>query len=276
MIASENFVPRAVLECQGSVLTNKYAEGYPGQALLRRLRVRRHRRAAGDRPRQGAVRGRPRERPAALGRAGQRRRLPRAAAAGRHADGPRARPRRPPDARDEDQRVGPAVRHRAVPGRPRDEPDRHGRGRRGRPGAPAEDDPRRLVGLPAPARLRRVPGDRRRGRRLPGGRHGPLRRARRRRAAPESGALRRRRHDDDPQDDRRRPRRHDPLPRGVRQGDQLGRVPRPAGRPARAHHRRQGGGPADRRGPRPSASARSARWPARARWPRSCSARAAG
>ena len=30
-IASENFVPRAVLECQGSVLTNKYAEGYPGR-----------------------------------------------------------------------------------------------------------------------------------------------------------------------------------------------------------------------------------------------------
>jgi glycine hydroxymethyltransferase len=31
LIASENFVPRAVLECQGSVLTNKYAEGYPGR-----------------------------------------------------------------------------------------------------------------------------------------------------------------------------------------------------------------------------------------------------
>lgn len=29
LIASENFVPRAVLEAQGSVLTNKYAEGYP-------------------------------------------------------------------------------------------------------------------------------------------------------------------------------------------------------------------------------------------------------
>ena len=31
MIASENFVPEAVLECHGSVLTNKYAEGYPGR-----------------------------------------------------------------------------------------------------------------------------------------------------------------------------------------------------------------------------------------------------
>jgi glycine hydroxymethyltransferase len=31
MIASENFAPQAVLECQGSVLTNKYAEGYPGR-----------------------------------------------------------------------------------------------------------------------------------------------------------------------------------------------------------------------------------------------------
>jgi glycine hydroxymethyltransferase len=31
MIASENFVPQAILECQGSVLTNKYAEGLPGK-----------------------------------------------------------------------------------------------------------------------------------------------------------------------------------------------------------------------------------------------------
>ncbi|MGH6991699.1 MAG: serine hydroxymethyltransferase, partial [Caulobacteraceae bacterium] len=29
LIASENIVSRAVLEAQGSVLTNKYAEGYP-------------------------------------------------------------------------------------------------------------------------------------------------------------------------------------------------------------------------------------------------------
>jgi glycine hydroxymethyltransferase len=31
MIAAENFVPQAVLDCQGSVLTNKYAEGLPGK-----------------------------------------------------------------------------------------------------------------------------------------------------------------------------------------------------------------------------------------------------
>lgn len=30
LIASENFTSRAVLECLGSVLTNKYSEGYPG------------------------------------------------------------------------------------------------------------------------------------------------------------------------------------------------------------------------------------------------------
>src|SRR5947209_16851787 len=31
LIASENIVSAAVLEAQGSVLTNKYAEGYPGR-----------------------------------------------------------------------------------------------------------------------------------------------------------------------------------------------------------------------------------------------------
>ena len=31
MIASENFAPASVMEAQGSVLTNKYAEGYPGK-----------------------------------------------------------------------------------------------------------------------------------------------------------------------------------------------------------------------------------------------------
>ncbi len=31
LIASENFVSEAVLEAQGCVMTNKYAEGYPGK-----------------------------------------------------------------------------------------------------------------------------------------------------------------------------------------------------------------------------------------------------
>ena len=31
MIASENFVPQQILQAQGSILTNKYAEGYPGK-----------------------------------------------------------------------------------------------------------------------------------------------------------------------------------------------------------------------------------------------------
>jgi glycine hydroxymethyltransferase len=31
LIASENFVSEAVLEALGSVMTNKYAEGYPGR-----------------------------------------------------------------------------------------------------------------------------------------------------------------------------------------------------------------------------------------------------
>ncbi|RLS90771.1 MAG: serine hydroxymethyltransferase, partial [Planctomycetota bacterium] len=31
MIASENYTSPAIMACQGSVLTNKYAEGYPGK-----------------------------------------------------------------------------------------------------------------------------------------------------------------------------------------------------------------------------------------------------
>jgi glycine hydroxymethyltransferase len=38
LIASENFTSPAVMEAQGSVLTNKYAEGYPKETLVWRLR----------------------------------------------------------------------------------------------------------------------------------------------------------------------------------------------------------------------------------------------
>ena len=39
LIASENFTSRAVMEAQGSCLTNKYAEGYPGRRWYRRMRI---------------------------------------------------------------------------------------------------------------------------------------------------------------------------------------------------------------------------------------------
>ena len=186
--------------------------GLPRTPLLRRLRVGRRLRAARDRPRQGAVRRRARQRAAALRLAGQRGRLPRAAGAGRDDHGPLARARRPPDPRHEDQRVRAAVRHRRLRGRPREQPDRHGRGRPHRARAPAEAAAGGLVGLSAPARLRALSRDRRRGRRAADGRHGPLRRPRRRRAAPQPDRVRRGRgHDHDPQDARRPARGSDPL-----------------------------------------------------------------
>ena len=210
--------------------------GLSRQALLRRLREHRRDRAARDRPREGAVRGRARERPAARRRDGQRGRLPRAAAAGRPPHGALAAARRPPHARHEDQRVRAALRDRAVRGLAGGLSDRHGRGRAARQGAAAEDDPRRLVGLLALPRLRALPGDRRRGRRAADGRHGALRRPGGRRGAPEPRPLRRRGHDDRAQDSRRPPLRPHPVPRGVREEDQLGRLPR-ASRAARSSTR---------------------------------------
>ena len=41
LIASENYTSAAVMEATGTILTNKYAEGYPGPTILRRMRIRR-------------------------------------------------------------------------------------------------------------------------------------------------------------------------------------------------------------------------------------------
>ena len=69
MIASENFVPRAVLEAQGSVLTNKYAEATRAAATTAdascgRCRVTRHRAC------EAGLRRRLRQRSAPCGRSG--------------------------------------------------------------------------------------------------------------------------------------------------------------------------------------------------------------
>ena len=72
LIASENFASAArCIDAMGTPLTNKYAEGYPGQAVLRRVRGGGRGGAARDRARQAALRRRARQRAAALRRAGQ-------------------------------------------------------------------------------------------------------------------------------------------------------------------------------------------------------------
>ena len=87
MIASENFVSRAVLEAAGTVFTNKYAEGYPGKRYyggcefadvvenLARERAKQH------------LRRRARQCAAALRLAGQRGSLYDSADTGRHHPG---------------------------------------------------------------------------------------------------------------------------------------------------------------------------------------------
>jgi hypothetical protein len=68
MIASENFVSRAVLEAVGTVFTNKYAEGYPGKRYYGGCGCSRK---PGTRSSQAAIRGGARERAAAFRLAGQ-------------------------------------------------------------------------------------------------------------------------------------------------------------------------------------------------------------
>ena len=80
----------------GTPLTNKYAEGYPGRRYYGGCEVDRRDRAAGHRPAEAAVRRRARQRPAALGGAGEFRGVHGAHQAGRHADGHGAAARRAP------------------------------------------------------------------------------------------------------------------------------------------------------------------------------------
>ncbi len=109
LIASENFVSPAVLEAMGSSADEQVRRGAAGQALLRRLRDRGPGRADRDRSRQAAVRRRPRQRAAALGRVGERRGVPRLPEAGRHAAGAGPLAGRPPHARLAGELLRPAV-----------------------------------------------------------------------------------------------------------------------------------------------------------------------
>ena len=177
MIASENFAPAAVLECQGSVLSNKYAEGYPGkryyggcehvdvaeQLAIDRAKALFGAEHANVQPHAGAQANnavyhallRPGDTLMGLELAhgGHLSHGMKLNVSGRLYDIAAYQVDRETSLIDMDEVAAPG------------------------PGAPAEDDRGRLVGLPAPARLRPLPRDRRLGRRLPDGRHGPLRRA---------------------------------------------------------------------------------------------------
>ena len=270
MIASENFVPQAVLECQGSVLTNKYAEGYPGKRyyggcefidVIEQLAIDRAKALFGAehanvQPHAGAQANtavyhallQPGDRIMGLS-------LPHG---GHLSHGMKI---------NVSGRLYDIVPVRGLARRP---PDRHGRGRAAGQGAPAEAAARRLVGLPARARLPALPRDRRRGRRAADGRHGALRRPRRGGHPPEPGPVRRRRHHDRPQDPRRPALRPDPLParstrrRSTPRSSRASRAARSStrSRPRRSRSRS--------RPPTSSRSASSAPSPARRRSPRNC------
>jgi hypothetical protein len=224
LIASENVVSEAVLEAQGSILTNKYAEGYPGKRYyggcqfvdeIETLAIERARALFGSE----AANVQPHS-----GLAGEHVRLLLAAGGRRH--DPRHEPvaRRPPDARESRQLLREVLQGRAVRRARVRRSDRFRSGARARAPRAAEDDRRRALGLSARHRLRAVPGDRRR-RRCDGlRRHGALRGARRRGAPSVARAALRVRDDHHAQDAPRPAWRADPLPAGVREVDQLVRV----------------------------------------------------
>ena len=109
MIASENYTSPAVMQCMGSVLTNKYAEGYPGRRYYGGCEyVDVVEDLARNRAKQ-TLRRRARQRPAPLRGPGQYGRLLRHARAGRRGAGPRPGPRRAPDPRHEAEHLGQAL-----------------------------------------------------------------------------------------------------------------------------------------------------------------------
>ena len=275
LIASENFTSPAVLRAIGSVLTNKYSEGYPGKRYYGGNQFIDESRPWPSTGRS-AVRRRARQRAAPLRRQRQHGRLPRSAAAGRHRPGPVARPRRPPHPRLAGQRQRHPVRLRLLQAVAQRRADRPRPGARPGPGAPAQDDRCRCNGLPAPDRRGAVPRHRRRGRRAAHVRHRPHRRADRRWRAPQPGRHRRRRHPHHAQDAPRPARRRHPHHGRARAADRQGHLPRAPGRAARARHRRPRRWPSGRPCTRRSAPTPPRSWPTPRRWPRPCPATASG
>ena len=197
LIPSENYTWPEVLTCNGSVFTNKYAEGYPGRRYYGGNEFTDHDRTPRAQARQGAVPLRARQRAAALGLADEPGGVSRVHEAGRHHPRHGSLPRRAPDPRRARLAHGQDLQLRAL----QDPPRRAGahRLRRGdarRQGDAAEDRALRLHLVPARSRLRGVQGGRRRGGRPHHGRRLPRRRADRgrRHAQPLRRRLRPRHH----------------------------------------------------------------------------------
>ena len=241
LIASENFVSPAILEAVGSVMTNKYAEGYPGKRYYGGCEfVDVAESLAIDRA-KALVRRRARQRAAALRRAGEHERVHHRAPARRHHPRHEPGPRRPPDPRPPAELLRQVLQDRPLRRAQGGRADRLRRVRAAGARAQAEADHRRRQRLSARPRLRARGQGRPRHRRAADGGHGAHRRPGRRRRAPEPGAARRLRHHHHAQDAARAARRHDPVPRAVREGHRPRGVPGHPGRPADARHRRQGG-----------------------------------
>ena len=183
LIASENFTSRAVMEAQGSVLTNKYAEGYPGKRWYGGCEnVDTVERLAIDRAKQ-LFSLRTCERPAAQRRAGEHGRLLRHAKARRQNSRhePRAwRPSHPWPSGKFFRQILPGL---AVWRQRRDGADRLRRSAKASRGGSPSHDHRRGVSLSAHHRFPPPPANRRFRRRAFVHRHGAHLRARGRRAA---------------------------------------------------------------------------------------------
>ena len=190
LIASENYASPAVMAAQGSQLTNKYAEGYPGKRyyggcefvdVVEQLAIDRVKKLFGAELR---------ERAGQLRLAGQPGGALRPDPARRHDHGDEPRRRRPPDPRHGAQHERQVVQGRELRAH-RGRGDRLRRDGAAGPRDQAQADHRRRLGVQPAHRLRALRAGRQGRRRLVHGRHGALRRADRRRHLPEPAAARR-------------------------------------------------------------------------------------
>ena len=240
LIASENFVSRAVLEATGSVMTNKYAEGYPGKRyyggcefvdVAETLAIERAKQLFGAehanvQPHSGAQANMSVY--VAMLKPGDTILGMNLAHGGHLTHG------HPLNFSGKYFNIVPYGVSKDDERLDYDELERLAREHR------PQHDRRRRQCVSAAVRLRARPRGRERGRRADDDRHGPHRGPGGRGRASQPGPPLRLRDDDDAQDAARPARRHGALPGGVREGHRPRRVPGSPGRPADARHRGEG------------------------------------